>query len=159
MVHTIRTMPSRHRLSPILKWMSTLICGALVWAWILSAERVFIVDGPGGASAAVTGGQLCLTIDTPPLPEIEQPKTGVQDYYSEYRWWFEVVWRTSVKAFYIPLWFIVAVFAGIICFGWRAEHKARRARMHGGCPACGYDRRGLDSISNCPECGSSATVR
>jgi hypothetical protein len=34
----------------------------------------------------------------------------------------------------------------------RASERAKR----GLCAACGYDRRGISTITNCPECGSAA---
>jgi hypothetical protein len=149
-------MQSLPRTTQFLKWTLTLICVVLSFAWMLSDVYVFILNGPQGAQASITGGQLCLSLDTPPLLESEQPKTGIQEYYSEYRWGFEVVWRSAVKAFYVPMWFIITAFAGFSGYWWRREYKVRRARSHGACHGCGYDRRGILATAKCPECGAVA---
>lgn len=47
----------------------------------------------------------------------------------------------------IPLWLPAAILVGLGSF------LLHRTRLHGHCPACEYDLRGLPAGSPCPECG------
>jgi hypothetical protein len=46
--------------------------------------------------------------------------------------------------------------AASVGFAWLLNrHRARTFRPPGSCRQCGYDRRGLDRATPCPECGST----
>ncbi|MBX9735578.1 MAG: hypothetical protein K2X32_01515 [Phycisphaerales bacterium] len=152
-------MGTGRRVVRVFKWFAPIVAVLLAVAWYFSNEHVFVLSGPLGTQAAMTGGQLMLSIDTPPVPAAERPKTGIHDYFNNYRWWMNGGWRSANKWIAMPMWLVIAAIAGLGGFAWRAERRARRAHMRGACPSCGYDRTGLKPGAPCPECAAPAGSR
>src|SRR5262245_19483524 len=51
----------------------------------------------------------------------------------------------------IPLWPIIAACGLTAAWNWRRSRNYSKA---GACPNCGYDRRGITTTAQCPECGT-----
>src|SRR5262249_9758604 len=61
----------------------------------------------------------------------------------------------SVAELSIPIWSLFLPLPGGSLAGTILDVRAKRAARREGCPACGYDVRGLPAGSACPECGSA----
>ena len=92
-------------------------------------------------------GHLHPEMESLPLPPRTDP-----------RWW-----RDNYRVWVVPDWFL-AVATGALPAWWLARHRrsiweyprARRRRMAGLCPRCGYDLRATPG--RCPECGHETAL-
>ncbi|HLP84211.1 MAG TPA: hypothetical protein VK157_07670 [Phycisphaerales bacterium] len=75
---------------------------------------------------------------------------------AEMQWWFVIEQAPDISNYSMPLWVPLLIAAGATAAAWRADVRERRRQRVGSCPACGYDRRGLDAGKVCPECGAAS---
>ena len=59
------------------------------------------------------------------------------------------------KHLFLPLWMPAALAAAPALLLWVQDIRMRHRDRAGHCIRCGYDRRGLPALANCPECGSA----
>lgn len=107
--------------------------------------------GHGGVAVVVIGSE----------PQVSRGWTFSKT--SEYRLDFGASWlaarstsgpaSTALPYLRLPIWPLVLALAALCALIWKHRlthlHRIRR----GACLACGYDRRGTDARSPCPECG------
>lgn len=59
----------------------------------------------------------------------------------------------------VPHWMLVVAAAGSLVALVRPDVRRWRRRRRGQCPACGYDRGGLEPSAACPECNTPVATR
>jgi hypothetical protein len=79
-------------------------------------------------------------------------RTGPYWRDPDWSWWFHYD-RDGIIV--IPLWSIIIATGPPAFFLFGAARRLRQRPGH--CRACGYDRQGLSSDAQCPECGASPT--
>jgi hypothetical protein len=135
-----------------LTWI--LLIGAMLTLtlWLVSLVWSFGAES-GGSYAAVARGALVLA------PDLESDLGDTVRYatFFKHRHRLSPIWLVQVinhspggfVEIVLPLW-PVALMTGVPGAWLWATRPRRRP---GDCPACGYDRRGIDG--RCPECGQS----
>lgn len=89
------------------------------------------------------------------------PRTGWKHSRSTgaFRWWIDSRSGSTHQWIFVPLWVLVVPAVISTAVVWRRDVVLRRRTRAGLCSACGYDRRGIDAASPCPECGAEQRGR
>lgn len=94
---------------------------------------------------------------TEAVPAVEKHREG----FLEVDGLAELIGTIPIRAIWPGLIGNSLAWAAILWFIWWSPAALRRLirRRRGRCAHCGYDRRGLDGPTCCPECGNSRAVR
>jgi hypothetical protein len=139
---------------------------ALLAAWVLLAA-VFFASGRwylGRSTPTLSwwlgaGGLAITRCDRPP-PQLAPamnfpPKWTLARHDSVFdEWWFTHHYGVGMHRWAVPIWPFALALAAAWWFT-RPRSKRSGTTCAGACPSCGYDLRGLQAGSSCPECGAT----
>lgn len=163
-MYPMRTTPKLRRNMKIAGLTLSLLLAAL---WIGSEWfQVECLRGPDVTIYRVTKGVFCIFHTTMDLGPPYYNPTGLSfdkrdDMFiiPSFIWKFHFNSSPTTSVLMIPLWsplFIVVACTGLI---WWRDRVMTRWEISGCCKKCGYDRRGLDATTKCPECGELGTAQ
>ena len=146
-------MAKRAVVRKVVKWGGLAVSVLLAVAWVGSCWYGVLWFVPAGGNVCVESG----VVETygPLWPpgwsgghvHTHQPANSGMRWSV---WWGRV---DHVRHASVPRWIPLLVVAGATAAAWWVDARARRLSRAGACPACGYDRRGLEVGMVCPECG------
>jgi predicted RNA-binding Zn-ribbon protein involved in translation (DUF1610 family) len=139
----------------MVKWGGLAVSVLLAVAWVGSCWYVLWWEMPGDDYFGVQAGRFGRMSLLLPL---EVPGGGgfsLDRQNTTMEWRFALGRFGRDVGFAIPLWAPLLIAACATAVAWRADARARRLARAGACPACGYDRRGLEVGRVCPECGAA----
>ncbi|HLP84212.1 MAG TPA: hypothetical protein VK157_07675 [Phycisphaerales bacterium] len=151
-------MAKRAALRKGVKWGGLVVSVLLAVAWVGSCWYEAWWVTPGDGLIGVTGGSLALREPLWPLGLGGDGGFEFEPEFSSMHWWFQ--WGHWLGKQYVsmPLWIPLLIVSGVTSAAWRADARARRLARVNACPACGYDRLGLDVGKVCPECGAAGAI-
>jgi hypothetical protein len=149
-------MAARSRLRKLWKWFCFVgscvcLCGLIGSRWV----GVWLGTG-SRAYAGVRYGALEVGLH-PLASRSVAVGFSLEHYRDPYAWrtGFGGEWHDATHfSALIPLWPPFVCFGALAAVLWVRDKRAARAELVGHCSSCGYDRRGLESATACPECGS-----
>lgn len=133
-----------------------LIWAASLWGTCYGSFRA----GPNGLQfgALVGEGVIGLGLDlNGGLPSSFIATRAVPTWPRE--WCPHVGVSTGMSGVTVPLWIPWLFALGFCVLFYLGHRREKMRRLVGRCPACGYDRSGLDPSAPCPECAAPATHR
>ncbi len=148
-------MAKRAGIRKMVKWGGLAVCVLLAVAWVGSCWCVVRWDTPGGGLIVLHGGRIAYSQPVYPLGIAAGGRFTFVLAEGPMQWWFRVSLRRANPLVPLPLWIPLLIVGGATAAAWRADARARRLARVGACPACGYDRRGLEVGRVCPECGAA----
>jgi predicted RNA-binding Zn-ribbon protein involved in translation (DUF1610 family) len=139
----------------MVKWGGLAVSVLLAVAWVGSCWYVVGWEARGRYYIGVNCGQFVVEGSMWPLAADELTWFTDARSVPKIQWW--LYWDTAVGQpfFSVPLWIPLLIVGGATATAWRADARARRLARANACPACGYDRRGLEVGRVCPECGAA----
>ncbi len=150
-------MAKRAGIRKMVKWGGLAVSVLLAVAWVGSCWYWAGWRTPGDGAIGVADGLLVVREPLWPLGLGGDGPFTLDALPLKMEWWFvsESSGRHSITG--VPLWIPLLIAAGATAAAWRADTRERRRQRVGACPACGYDRRGLEVGRVCPECGAAGT--
>jgi hypothetical protein len=151
-------MAKRAVVRKVVKWGGLAASALLAAAWVGSCWYGVLWFVPAGGYLCLECGVIERHGPLWPLEWSGGHAWSHQPTNSDMRWSF--VWGTldHVRYASVPLWIPLLIVVGATAAAWWADARGRRRQRVGSCPACGYDRRGLEVGKVCPECGAAAGV-
>ncbi len=150
-------MAKRAGIRKVVKWGGLAVSVLLAIAWVGSCWYKVWWETPRTGLIAVQAGRFSLMQPLWPLGFGEGGTFVFERFDPKMKWWFGWGHWNGGRLVAMPLWAPLLIVACATAVAWRADARARRLARVGACPACGYDRRGLDVGTVCPECGAAGT--
>ena len=162
----------RHRLRRVMKWSVLAVCLALAGAYVASARWAVYLRSSHGNGIGLWPGRLAIergsahvatamAVPRSWLSEPLRPRLSTRPIAdeSEFRFGYGIRRIGAYRAWFIPLWWLLAPAASLTGVPWTPEvltfvGRLRLARP--GCCPCGYDLTG-NTTGVCPECGKSTS--
>jgi len=148
-------MAKRAVVRKVVKWGGLVASALLAVVWVGNCWYQVLWYPPGGGAIGVERGRFVLAEPLWPLGLGGGGRYKFLRFPKKMHWWFE--WEQDIGGRYlaVPLWAPLLIVGGATATAWRADARERRRQRVGSCPACGYDRRGLEVGRVCPECGAA----
>ena len=150
-------MAKRAGIRKVVKWGGLAVSVLVAVAWVGSCWYWAMWLTPDKGQIFVQAGRLGFAEPLWPLGVRADGLFSLVQSEHSMQWWFDWgPWRRGQRL-ELPLWIPLLIVAGATAAAWWADARARRRERANACPACGYDRRGLDVGRVCPECGAAGT--
>ena len=148
-------MAKRAVVRKVVKWGGLAASALLAVAWVGSCWYAVAWATPGGGLIGVSAGRIYFFEPLSPLGIGAGGQFISKPSDTTMQWRIGWGYGTGRREEGMPLWIPLLIVTGATAAAWRADARERRRQRVGSCPACGYDRRGLDVGKVCPECGAA----